>query len=342
MDDSIIGESINVSTATSSLNNEITNVDLIKDPIPIIQSSSHPQTFDVLVLGPGGLKGFMELGALYRLNDGFLDGILTYVGVSIGSIICMLHLCGLSFIEISDVGIDINLFANLNIGNIGDMIEGKGMVSHSLIRDILHKAILRKRSNIPTFTQLYQSTGKNFMATSYNLTRRKTYYFTRFTHPDMSVVEASIASSSIPGIFYQYMYRNEIYIDGAFGNPYPIDVVDDGSSNILGIYIHNGSRLDPSNLTKNLSAILHAPISELRRRIIENSSKRCKHLILDSNINGMQVDREERVSMFHHGYQTAISFLISLNLIPKPISGNSNIQTNENDNLSNVVGAGNL
>ena len=43
-------------------------------------------------------------------------------------------------------------------------------------------------------------------------------------------------------------YRDHVYIDGAFGNPYPIDQFDDGKRNILGLYIdtdYGGS----SNLT---------------------------------------------------------------------------------------------
>ena len=273
--------------------------------------------FDVIVLGPGGLKGFIELGALSRLEDKYLDKINTYVGVSIGSIICVLHLCGLSFAEISDIGMDINLFQNININNISGMIGGKGIISHDLFRNILIEAIMKKRKNVPTFAQLYKDTNKEFIATSYNLTRRKTYYFSRVTHPNMSIVEAAIASSSIPGIFYQYIFRDEVYIDGAFGNPYPIDIVDDCNNKILGIYIHDDSISDSSNLTKNISAIMHAPITELRRKIIENSSDYCKHLVLESNINditGIQVDKEERISMFQYGYNAADIFIKNLEM----------------------------
>ena len=46
---------------------------------------------DTLILGPGGVKGFLELGSLYCLErKGELNGIKTYIGVSIGSLISLL------------------------------------------------------------------------------------------------------------------------------------------------------------------------------------------------------------------------------------------------------------
>jgi len=50
---------------------------------------------DIVILGPGGIKGFLELGVLYALqNNNLLENVHTYVGVSVGSIISLLLVCG--------------------------------------------------------------------------------------------------------------------------------------------------------------------------------------------------------------------------------------------------------
>jgi len=280
------------------------------------QQSWKPQA---VILGPGGLKGFIELGALYYLNTvNFFDGVTNYIGVSIGSIIWVLHLCGLSFVEISNVGMNIDLFSLFDMKYLPNMLEGKGLVDCAEMRTILTEAIRSKRDNVPSFSELYKETAKELIIVSYNLTRKTTMYFSRVTHPDMSIVEAAIASGSIPFVFYQYNYRNETYIDGAFGNPYPIDVADDGRNNILGIYIHNKDRVDTKNWMKYGSAIIHAPITELRKSIIKNCSSRCRHLLLENTLDdstGMDVDLERRRAMFRTGYQTAHRFYIQINHI---------------------------
>jgi NTE family protein len=271
---------------------------------------------DAVVLGPGGLKGFMELGALYKLEEnGWLERVKTYVGVSIGSVISVLHLCGLSFVEISDIGIEMNLFDDWRIENIGEMMKGKGIVSPDHFRKTIQTAILTKMTRVPTMSELHKLTGKSFIAVSYNLTRKETTYFNRYSHPNMSVVEAVVASSSIPGVFYQYIYRRDVYIDGAFGNPYPIDILDDGLTKVLGLYISNSGRLNrDSKITETISAVLHAPIGEIRKRIIQLSTDMCKHIPLVNEIcdvTGLQVNNRARIEMFRVGYHIGSNFITS-------------------------------
>ena len=46
---------------------------------------------EVIVIGPGGCKGFLELGALlYLEKEGYLRSVKTYAGVSVGAVISLL------------------------------------------------------------------------------------------------------------------------------------------------------------------------------------------------------------------------------------------------------------
>ena len=52
---------------------------------------------DIIVLGPGGSKGYIQLGALLRLElDNLLSNVVQYVGCSVGAIISLLMVVGYS------------------------------------------------------------------------------------------------------------------------------------------------------------------------------------------------------------------------------------------------------
>src|SRR5665647_3755375 len=70
---------------------------------------------DVMVLGPGGARGFLLLGCLKRLFEekGFMKRTKTWVGVSVGSAICLLLVAGYTIDEIIELCIDVNLIDDI-------------------------------------------------------------------------------------------------------------------------------------------------------------------------------------------------------------------------------------
>jgi NTE family protein len=280
----------------------------------------------VLVVGPGGMKGFLELGALTKLQEmRVLDNIQTYMGVSVGSIICMLKTIGYSYPEIATMGSNLNLFDGWNDINFSQILQQNGIVSHNKLREFLTNIILKKLGIVPSFRQLFLMTNNILRVVSYNLTTETTYYFDYRTHPNRLIIDAVLASCNIPLIFYKFKYYNDYYCDGAIGNPYPIDKVDDGQTDVLGIYIV--SPPDPSNQENigwYLDRVIHASMNEYRNYIIKNSSHRCKHLALSSDLKdmtGLGVNSQLRINMFNSGYVTATKFVEQLedaiNIIPE-------------------------
>jgi predicted acylesterase/phospholipase RssA len=83
----------------------------------------------VIILGPGGVKGFLQLGLLYILTqNNFLDDVHTYIGVSIGSIISLLVVCNYSIDEIISHAIHTDLFEKLNLYNITSFNDVKNFL----------------------------------------------------------------------------------------------------------------------------------------------------------------------------------------------------------------------
>ena len=72
------------------------------------------------------------------------------------------------------------------------------------------KALLKICESNPTFSEL----KKTLYVTSYCVSKQKTIYFSKFTHPDMYVMDAVMGSIAIPFIIEPLRYQGDLYIDG--------------------------------------------------------------------------------------------------------------------------------
>ena len=199
---------------------------------------------DVLVLGPGGIKGTLQLGSLFVLQkEGFLNNIHTYAGVSVGAIISLLIIVGYTIKEIIAITTDTDILQDIENFNILRASNNSGMISSDPIRRKLMSLVTNKIGLVPNLYQLYKDTSLSLVTVSHNITTDEPDYFDPFTRPNMSCVDAVMLSINIPIVFYRLVYDNNVYVDGALGNPYPINYFDNtGLYNILGIYIKNDKR----------------------------------------------------------------------------------------------------
>ena len=275
---------------------------------------------EILVLGPGGIKGFLELGALHILESkGLLTNVNTFVGVSVGAIISLLIVSGYSITEIIAEAADADIFNDLSSVSVKDTREKLGLVSSAPIKRKLLKNVIEKFGYVPTLSQLFRSTGLKLVCVTANLDKERPEYMSYETEPDISCVDAVMYSMNIPIIFYKLKYKGCVYVDGALGNPYPLDQYDDGNTNILGIYIESTCRTDhepaDSTTTMYFHKIIHFTMSELRRRIIKACSERCKHLCLPSKIvdsTGLSIDADLKAAMILSGYECGSKFIKEL------------------------------
>ena len=180
----------------------------------------------------------MTLGALsYFEKTGFTDDVDTIIGCSVGTMIGVLMVAGYNILEIISEAADVDLFRDMNSIDLRKIKENTGVINNNIVRDRLSILLEAKFGMVPTMEQLYLATGICFCATTFNLTDKIPVYITADTHPHMSAVEVVLLSINIPFFLYRLAHEGCTYIDGAFGNPYPIDVYDDGNTNILGIYL---------------------------------------------------------------------------------------------------------
>ena len=298
----------------------------------------------VLVLGPGGIKGFEMLGFLLPLEEqGILKHIDTFCGVSIGSIIALLYITGYSIRQIITEANKLNIFSDLNNLDITNSLYNKGFISNDKIKTRLSNLIYDKLGSIPSLIDLYQLTGKSFITVSLNATDQESIIMDLNTHPNVSCIDACMYSINIPFVFYQLYYNNKLMIDGAFANPYPINYFDDGDTNVLGLYVSSKKNnslniINPNiiipNIIENLSSandnkefkeislldyidkILNHLMELIKNNYIDNASSRCKNVQIFTLINNTftyDINIEEKAKMVVNGYNEGRFFIKNIN-----------------------------
>lgn len=295
---------------------------------------------DVLVLGPGGAKGFAILGALQVLTQdtNLLTNVRKVIGVSVGALIGFLYTLGVPITSILLDAIELSMFRSfLEDFTLRKVRSHGGVVSNKPIRDLLVRHVEEKFGRgiqQITFQQLQRQTGKSFVAVSVNVDQYKVEYFSSDTHPDLDVVQAVLMSINIPVFFYKMEFQGCTYVDGALGNPYPVDLFDDGAHLVLGISVVEPTRAAPTaspaasapdveehvvdgltredlSFTSYLYRALNSVIRQLKNHIIRHSSSNVKHLFLPVTVQdttGVSLQCSDKAHLFRQGQQHARQF----------------------------------
>lgn len=276
-----------------------------------------PFSPEVLVLGPGGIKSLLILGALFRLNQEqlILANIKTYIGVSAGSLISLLLVAGYTLEEIVVEAVGDDLLRDLAVINFSGS-EGMGLIEHTKIRERLNAKIRHKFGKILSLKQLYLATGLTYISVSSNLTQSRPHYFSYETDPDLSCVEAALFSMNIPFIFQKLNYKGNIMVDGALTDPCPILYKDDGETDILCITLT--SYQAGEGVLKYINMVIQAPMDRLRTLSLQKASSRCKHIGIECptlDTLGFSLDAKAKADLLFIGYKKGEEFLKDMELV---------------------------
>ena len=99
---------------------------------------------EVLVLSGGASKGNAHLGALQcMLLRGELDALKSYVGTSVGAIICTLLVSGYSPLEIFSVASKLDTTKDMNIAMLA---REYGFMKNTTVRQCLESRVVDRKS----------------------------------------------------------------------------------------------------------------------------------------------------------------------------------------------------
>lgn len=263
---------------------------------------------NVLILGGGGVKGFLTIGSLlFFEKTKMLKDIKKIVGVSIGSVIGLLYASGYSMTEILDFSLMTQISEVVSHIDILNIMKTNGFVSHDVFRKKLNEKIISKFGFVPTFKQLYLMTGYHFEVVVTNLDKNVAEYFSHETQPDFSCVEGVLMSMSLPFIFQTYIHNNDIYLDGAIIDPFPLNRYRNDC--VFGIILKTTPVNPRESFFNYLSRVIDSFTTTKEKNIIIPPN--CKILNLQYQITdtlGIKMSFENRVDMVLFGYLRGYQF----------------------------------
>lgn len=164
-----------------------------------------------LIIGSGGMGIYAYLGYLKSIEDKLVK-VEEFSGASCGSILAVMLSLGFTPDEILEKIISVDN-KTLSKVNVRSLFKNYGFISHDPIKSVL-KQILECD---PTFSDL----KRNVHIPAFCLNLNRTEYFSKESHPTMSVIDVICMSISVPVLFSAYQYNDMLYVDGATQERYP-------------------------------------------------------------------------------------------------------------------------
>jgi len=235
---------------------------------------------EVLILGPGGIKGFYILGSIWYFETVNKDFDI-YCGVSVGSLIAILKIIGCpidQIIKSAKETID-EIIADPKVV-LKDILTGKGLLPNYLIIEQVNEILIRKYGKVLTFREIKEKTGKELVIVASNLSQSRAQYFSISESPDLEVTVAASLSINIPIIFQRASYQGDIYIDGNLSDPYPIEYFIKQNIKVTIISIECQACLD--GMLGYLMNSIDLFVKITRRKLIEQYQD-CCHIIISTD-----------------------------------------------------------
>lgn len=186
--------------------------------------------YSTLVLSGGSLHTLKYVGAIrYLCEKNIARNIKTVIGTSCGAIVGMLFALGLKDHEIFTVFrafLKSHTATTPDFDNIFNIFYTLGIDDGTCLRQCLQDAIKLKFSQDDlTFIELAKKTGVNLLVCACRVRDLGETVFSVDTTPNLSVVQAVLASSAIPIIFKPVPINGEFYLDGALSVNCPVKFV---------------------------------------------------------------------------------------------------------------------
>lgn len=238
-------------------------------------------------LSGGGAKGFAHLGALKVLEAADLKPDVI-VGTSAGAVAGVFYADGYSPDEIAD------LFKGLEFRQFAEFSRPKaGFFKSTRLRTFIKNNLRAK-----TFEDLKIP----FIAVATDWNRARTVTFSK----GALLVDAVVASCSVPVIFYPQIINQSLYVDGGLLKNFPVSIIREYTRYVVGI---NVSLMIPPIEKANVKNMAERTFSIMSNSNTISDSKLCDILIETKGV--------EKYSLFDLNHIDLISELGYLSAMEK-------------------------
>jgi predicted acylesterase/phospholipase RssA len=270
-------------------------------------------SFNSVVISGGGLNGFGILGGLqYMIDNNLFNNLKYFSGTSIGSVICFFISIGYTPIEIIVYCIINKVFDKLEIKSLDSFFKGDGIYDFSIFKKHIERMTIEKIGYSPTLIELYKNLGKTLYTCTYNITKKIKEYISYHNYPDMLCIDAIELSCSLPFIFNDCYFMEQIYIDGGFVDNCPYSAILEKDSEIVIFNIDHNDNGDYKKLIDKFYTIITIPIVELQTLQLKNlDNYKIISLHFDSfKIYDFNITNHDKLDLFSLGYNLTKIFFI--------------------------------
>ena len=267
-----------------------------------------------LVFSGGSIKALVYIGCIRALEEfNLVDSIKTVAGTSAGGIFSLLYVLGYSSKELTSLtmGLNFSIFKDITTETILAFMNNYGIdTGEKLVK--LIKILINKKVNDEniTFQQLFDKTNKKLILTGTCLNKNRIEYFSYKTHPNMKIIDAIRITFSIPLIYNKVEYENDIYIDGAIMDNYPIQIFKQYKDTTLGFLISNNDCNfkinDITSYIKSIMSCVNCRLKHYQQIGFEDNT-----IELKTDINGLNfnLNLEEKSKLIETGYNQTKKYL---------------------------------
>lgn len=263
-----------------------------------------------IVLSGGGVKGICYCGFFKYIEEHNLHKDLkTICGVSIGSLIALMHILKYTSGEIEEEIMSKNFKTLKHIQPI-NIFTSFGIDSGEHLMLWIESQIIKRGLPINlTFKELYEWNPILFKVGVTNLTNHQFEIFDKDSKPDLEIRKAIRISISIPLVYEYCKLDDYIYVDGGVLNNYPIEFFDNDKG-VIGVTLQSsetGKRHDIESLDNYIYNVMQCILNR-------NSNKSSFHLSrtieiqTDESIINFNLSKSKKKKLIDIGYKSTEKF----------------------------------
>ena len=267
-----------------------------------------------IVFSGASTKIYLFIGFLKYIKEYYSNILLNlenYCGTSSGTLIACGLVLGFTIDEIEEllIKLDLTQFKNINSDGVLTFFDNYGLDNCSQFEKLFRIMIKKKTNNENiTFHDLYLKTNKNLIVVATNLNRKQSTYFSYKNTPNIKVIDAIIASISIPIFYYPKKIENELYLDGAITNNFPINFFKDSKEETIGALVMTNNKYEEiNNIYDIMSSIVFCGMENQCKEILKEYKN---VIILDNDIDStdFSINKENKIKSINDGYDQTHNF----------------------------------
>lgn len=179
-----------------------------------------------IIFPGGGLKGWAYIGTIRALTELVDYSVIEQlIGTSIGSFFGLCYVLQIEWSYLLDFIINLDFKEMIDI-DIDSILVTQSLLEGKKYYELLKEIISTKVDPEITFLELRKISKILLTINAYNITKRKEEYFNYLLTPDVKVIDAVMASCTLPLVFPAYNINNDYYYDSFLINNCAYNIIE--------------------------------------------------------------------------------------------------------------------